>query len=47
VAMDEKLLATIEFDKLLNTRGFGRVALSNFKKILILNGVVIEDPLNK
>jgi hypothetical protein len=47
VAMDEKLLATIEFDKLLNTRGFGRVALSNFKKLLILNGVVIEDPLNK
>jgi hypothetical protein len=42
-AMDEKLLSVIDFDKLLNTRGFGRVGLQNFKELLVFNQVIAED----
>jgi hypothetical protein len=42
-AMDEKLLSSIDFDKLLNTRGFGRVGLHNFKRLLVFNRVIVED----
>jgi Zn-dependent oligopeptidase len=46
-AMDEKLLSAIDFDKLLNTRGFGRVGVYNFKRLLVFNRVIVEDILNK
>ncbi len=41
--MDENLLANINFDKLLYSRGFGIIALANFKKILVLNDVLTEE----
>jgi hypothetical protein len=45
--MDIKLLAAIDFDKLLHTRGFGRIALFNFKKLLVFNAVISKEALNK
>jgi hypothetical protein len=42
VFMDENLLSNINFDKLLYSRGFGIIALSNFKKTLALNSVITE-----
>lgn len=41
--MDESLLSKINFDKLLYSKGFGQIALSNFKKTLALNSVITED----
>jgi hypothetical protein len=45
--MNPKLLSNLEFNKLLNSRGFGTVALSNLKKILVKNDVVIEGGINR
>ena len=41
--MNANLLSKINFDKLLYSRGFGQIALSNFKKTLALKSVITED----
>ncbi len=46
-SMDVKLLLEINFDKLSGIRGFGRVALYNFKQILVDKGVLNVSSLSK
>jgi len=40
--MDTQLLAAIDFKKMYYYRGFGKIALANFKKILVRHSV-LED----
>jgi hypothetical protein len=45
--MNVKLLSTIDCDKLLNTRGFGKAGLKNFKKLLNSNSIINKGLLIK
>jgi len=45
--MDTQLLLDINFDKLSGIRGFGRIALYNFKQILVDKGVLNPSTLSK
>jgi len=46
-SMDSQLLLDINFDKLSGIRGFGRVALYNFKQLLVDKGVLNVSSLSK
>jgi hypothetical protein len=43
--MDRGLLATINYDKMLLIKGFGRAAAFNFKKLMIAHSVLDEKDL--
>jgi hypothetical protein len=44
-AMDRQLLASIDYDKMLLIKGFGRTAIFNFKKVMILHSVLDQKDL--
>jgi hypothetical protein len=43
--MDRNLLASIDYDKMGGIRGFGRLSLFNFKKIMILHSILDKKDL--